>query len=107
MSLQGQCFLSCRRDWRVGCHEAVEGKSLGKHDLLIRFLRGTRRLNPPRPHLIPTCDLSVVLLGLQRDPLEPLESVKLTALSLKTELPSIKRVGDLQVLIMANFDLPF
>ncbi len=30
-------------------HDPVEGKSVGKHDWVIRFLRGARRLNPPRP----------------------------------------------------------
>lgn len=42
----------------------VDGRSLGKQDLIIRFLRGARRVNPQRPHLIPFWDLSVVLLGL-------------------------------------------
>ncbi len=27
-------------------HDAVDGRSLGKHDLIVRFLRGARRLNP-------------------------------------------------------------
>ncbi len=38
-------------------HNPVEGKSVGKHDLVIRFLRGAGRLNPPRPPLYPlgTC----------------------------------------------------
>ncbi len=39
-------------------HDAVDGKSLGKHDLV---LRGARRLNPPRPHLVPSWDLPSVL----------------------------------------------
>ncbi len=39
-------------------HDAVESKSVGKHDLVIRFLRGVRRLNPPRSHLVPSWDLS-------------------------------------------------
>ncbi len=30
-------------------HDPVEGKSVGKHDWVVRFLRGARRLNPPRP----------------------------------------------------------
>ncbi len=30
-------------------HNAVDGRSLGKHDLIVRFLRGARRLNPSRP----------------------------------------------------------
>ncbi len=32
-------------------HDPVEGKSVGKHNLVVRFLRGARRLNPPRPPL--------------------------------------------------------
>lgn len=42
----------------VAHHDAVNGKSLGKHDLIMRFLRC----------LIPSWDLSVFLLGLQRAP---------------------------------------
>ncbi len=34
-------------------HDPVEGKSVGKHNLVVRFLRGARRLNPPRPPLYP------------------------------------------------------
>ncbi|XP_048021452.1 hydroxycarboxylic acid receptor 2-like [Megalobrama amblycephala] len=81
-------------------HDVLDGKSLGKHDLIIRFLRGARRLNPPRPRLIPSWDLSVALSGLRRAPFEPLESAELKHLSLKTvlltALASFKRVGDLQ-----------
>ncbi len=38
-------------------HDPVEGKLVGKHDWVVRFLRGARRLNPPRPPLYPlgTC----------------------------------------------------
>ncbi len=50
-------------------HDAVDGKSLGKHDLVIRFLRGARRLNPPRPHLVPSWDLPSVLSALRGPPL--------------------------------------
>ncbi len=78
-------------------HDAVDGKSLGKHDLVIRFLRGARRLNPPRPTSVPSWDLSLVLTALQRPPFEPLQSAELKVLSLKTvlltALASIKRVS--------------
>lgn len=81
-------------------HDPVEGKSLGRHDLDIRFLRGARRLNPPRPQQVSSWDLAVVLSALQRAPFEPLLSVKLKILSLKTALlmalASVKRFGDLQ-----------
>ncbi len=81
-------------------HDAVDGRSLGKHDLIVRFLKGARRMNPSRSPLVPSWDLSIILAGLQRGPFEPLDSVELKFLSLKTALlttlTSIKRVGDLQ-----------
>ncbi len=81
-------------------HDAVDGRSLGKHDLIVRFLKGAKRMNLSRPPLVPSWDLSIVLAGLQRGPFEPLDSVELKFLSLKTALltalTSIKRVGDLQ-----------
>ncbi len=40
-------------------HNPVEGKSVGKHNLVVRFLRGARRLNPPRPPSLPSWDLSI------------------------------------------------
>ncbi len=46
-------------------HDAVDGRSLGKHDLIVRFLKGARRMNPYRSPLVPSLDLSIVLAGLQ------------------------------------------
>ncbi len=84
----------------VAHHDAVDGRSLGKHDLIVRFLKGAGRMNPSRPLLVPSWDLSIVLAGLQRGPFEPLDSVELKFLSLKTALLTaltfIKWVGDLQ-----------
>ncbi len=57
-------------------HDAVDGRFLGKQDLIVRFLRGARRLHRPRPPLVPSWDLSIVLAGLQRGPVELLESVR-------------------------------
>ncbi len=89
----------------------IEGKPVGKHDLVIRFLRGTRRLNPPRPSSLPSWDLVVVLRALQTARFEPLQSVKLKFLSLKTlilnALASIKRVGDLQAFSVDESYLEF
>ncbi len=74
----------------------IEGKSVGKHDLVIRFFRGVRRLNPPRPSSLPFWDLELVLRAL----------VELKFLSLKTllltALASIKRVGYLQAFSVDN-----
>ncbi len=77
-------------------YAAIDGRSVGKHDLVIRFLRGARRLRPSRPPTVPSWDLALVL--------EPLQTVGLRELSLKTTLllalASVKRVGDLQALSM-------
>ncbi len=92
-------------------HDAVDGRSLGKHDLIVRFLKGARRMNPSRPPLVPSWDLSIVLAGLQRGPFEPLDSVELKFLTLKTALltalTSIKRVGDLQAFSVSEECLVF
>ncbi len=63
-------------------------------------IRGGRRLNSPRPPSLPSWDLALVLRALLTDPFEPLQSVELKFLSMKTllltALASIKRAGDLQ-----------
>ncbi len=51
-------------------HDPVDGKLAGKHDWVIRFLRGARRLNPPRPPSILSWDLSLVLRALQHGQFE-------------------------------------
>ncbi len=92
-------------------HDHIDGKSIGKHDLVIRFLRGARRLNPPRPPSIPSWDLALVLRALQIAPFEPLQSADLRILSMKTvllvALASIKRVGDLQAFSVDESCLEF
>ncbi len=92
-------------------HDPVNGKSLGKNDLVIRFLRGARRLNPPRPPSILSWDLSLVLTALQQGPFEPLQTVELKFLSMKTllllALASIKRVGDLHAFSVDDSCLEF
>ncbi len=58
---------------------------------------GARRLNPPRPPSLPSWDLALVLRALITAPFEPLQSVELKFLSMKTllltALASIKSVG--------------
>ncbi len=92
-------------------HDPIEGRSVGKHDLVVRFLRGARRLNPPRPPSLPSWDLALVLRALQIAPFEPLLSVELKFLSMKTLLltasASIKRVGDLQAFSVDESCLEF
>ncbi len=118
------CFPFCSKGWRgipstikvyvaavSAYHDPVEGKSVGKHDLIIRFLRGARRLNPPRPPCIPYWDLTLVLRALQQGPFEPLQSVELKFLSMKilllVALTSIKRVGDLHAFSVDESCLEF
>ncbi len=77
-------------------HDPVEGRLVGKHDLVVRFLRG---------------DLALVLRALQIAPFEPLQSVELKSLSMKTllltALASIKRVEDLQAFSVNESCLEF
>ncbi len=60
---------------------------------------------------MPSWDLSIVLAGLQRGPIEPRDSVKLKFLlaktALLTALTSIKRVGDLQAFSVSEESLVF
>ncbi len=75
---------------------------MGRNNLVVRFLKGSRRLNPPCPVTVPTLDLPTVLRALKSPPFEPLQSVDLHPLMLKTALllalASVKCMGDLQVL---------
>ena len=68
-------------------------------------------MNPPRPPSVPIWDLSVVLEALKAFPFEPLDSVELKYLSLKTvfltALSSVKRVGDLHALSVSATCLEF
>lgn len=73
------CNFSCRSCWTRGAplphskftnHALVASQSIGRNDLLIRFLKGARRLNPPHSLTIPTWDLSTVLRALRGLPLE-------------------------------------
>ncbi|CAM4276047.1 unnamed protein product [Leuciscus chuanchicus] len=68
-------------------------------------------VGPPRPPSVPIWDLSLVLEALKAFPFEPLESVDLKYLSLKTvfliALSSVKRVGDLHVLSVSPACLEF
>ncbi|CAM4550910.1 unnamed protein product [Leuciscus chuanchicus] len=78
------------------------GQSIGRNDLVIRFLRGAKRLNPPRPPTVPIWDLSTVLEAMKGHPFEPLQEIDLKHLSFKTPfllaLASVKRIGDLHAL---------
>ncbi len=79
----------------------ITGRLVGI-DAVIQFLRGDRRINPPRPRTVPPWYLPTVLRALKGPPFEPMQSSSLRVLSLKIALllalASVKRVGDLQAL---------
>ncbi len=102
-----------RAGWRIFCFLLVllrHCKSVGKHDLVIRLLRGARRLNPLHPDLVPSWHLPSVLTAL-KEAFKPLQSVELKFLSLKTvllaALATVKRVGDLQAFLVDDSYLEF
>ncbi len=68
------------------------GRTIGRNQLVVKFLRGARRLNPPCPKTVPTWDLSIAM------------TLKTTLL---LALASVKRVGDLQALSVCAFYLEF
>ncbi|XP_073687910.1 uncharacterized protein [Garra rufa] len=93
------------------CHVGFEGVSVGRHPLIGRFMKGVRRLRPVSKRLVPSWDLSMVLNALTQTPFEPLESVHIKFLSLKTvlllALASAKRVGELHALSVHQTCLKF
>ncbi|KAL0151578.1 hypothetical protein M9458_053095 [Cirrhinus mrigala] len=92
-------------------HAPIAGQSIGRNNLVVRFLKGSRRMNPSRPHTIPTWDLSTVLRALKSSPFEPLSDADLKTLTLKSALllalVSVKRIGDLQALSISPSCLEF
>ncbi len=92
-------------------HSPLDGNTVGKHPLVIRFLRGALRMRPPVRSRVPTWDLAVVLEALCIPPFEPIEEISDRHLSLKTTfllaITSLKRVGDLQALSVAPSYLDF
>ncbi len=87
-------------------HTLVAAQSVSNNDLVVKFLRGARRLNLLHPHTVPTLDLSTVLRAFQGPPFEMLQSADLQPLSLKTALlmalALVKRVGNLQALSLST-----
>ncbi len=81
-------FFSINRAALISTHRnPIEGRLVGKHDLVIRFLRGARRLNPPKPSSLPSWHLALMLRALQTAPFEPLQSAELKFLSFENLTP--------------------
>ena len=92
-------------------HSLEAGHSIGRNDLVVKFLKGTRRLNSPCPQTVLCWDLSMVIGAIKRPPIEPISSANLRPLSLKMALllalPLVKHVGDLQALSFSTSCLEF
>ena len=92
-------------------HAPSRDGSLGRLPLVVRFLRGTRRMRPATRPRVPTWDLAVVLKALAEAPFEPMESAEAKYLTLKMvfllAITSLRRVGDLQALSIAPQCLEF
>ncbi len=56
---------------------AIAGQLVGRDNSVVHFLKGDKRLNPPRPLTVPTWDLPTVLRALKGPPFEPLQSTNL------------------------------
>ncbi|XP_038163380.1 uncharacterized protein LOC119798106 [Cyprinodon tularosa] len=84
------------------CHIGFEGKTVGQHPLVCRFMRGARRKLPVSRPIAPSWDLPLVLDALTTTPFEPLDQVELKVVALKTALllalVSAKRVGEIHAL---------
>lgn len=87
-------------------HVPVGGSSLGSHSLVCSFLKGARRLNPARNPHFPVWDLSLVLAFLCSPQFEPLQSIDIKWMSLKTSfllaIATAKRVSELHALSVSE-----
>ena len=83
-------------------HLGVNNSPVSEHPLVRQFMKGVLHLRPTARSLVPPWDLTVVLDALVREPFEPLETVQLKFLSLKTALlvalTTAKRASDIHAL---------
>ncbi|XP_016097960.1 NACHT, LRR and PYD domains-containing protein 12-like [Sinocyclocheilus grahami] len=81
----------------------VDGQSIGKHALVVRFLKAAPS--------VPPWDSALFLKALSLPPFEPLDSVAMRDLSLKTALlialASAKCIGDLYALSVDEYYISF
>ncbi len=92
-------------------HAPIDDQPVSRNNLDVRVLKGSRRLNPHRLVTVPTWDMPTVLRALKSPSFEPLQSVDLHPLTLKTALllalASVKCMGDLQALSISCSYLEF
>ena len=80
----------------------VEDYPLTKHPLMVRFLKRAVARAPPQVHRFPSWNLNIVLQTLTSMPFEPIRSIPLGMLALKTmflvAITSARRVSELGAL---------
>ena len=90
---------------------ASPGLSLSEHPLVKDFLKSVKRKSSTAKPLLPSWDLSLVLDALCGPPFEPLESLDLGVLTLKTvfllAITTAKRVSDFHALSVHEDCLSF
>ncbi|CAM4424166.1 unnamed protein product [Leuciscus chuanchicus] len=69
-------------------HTPLRVGTLGRHPLIVRFLRGARRMRPVVQTGVPTWDLAVVLEGLSLEHFEPLDEVSKEICNPEGSLPA-------------------
>ena len=83
-------------------HVGMNNRPVSEHLLIRQFMRGVTRARPMARSLVPSWDLTLVLDALSRDPFEPLDTVSLKILTLKTvlliALTTAKRSSDIHAL---------
>ncbi len=60
-------------------HAPIAAQSVGRNNLFVSFMKGSRRLNPPHPLTVPTWDLPTVLRAQMSPPFEPINSIDLVS----------------------------
>lgn len=83
-------------------HNQVEGRPIGQHPDICRFMRGAFLKNPPSRELVPAWDVRIVLKFLKKTPFEPLTKCSLHALTFKlvflVAITSARRCAEIQAL---------
>ena len=80
----------------------VEGMPFGKHPTVVRLMKGVFNSRPPVRTLVPEWDLKKVLDMLSAEPFEPIDTISLENLTLKSvflvAVSTFKRCSDLEAL---------
>ena len=105
---QGRCYSTLKGLVAAisACREGLDLAPVAEHRLVKDFLKAAKRRSSTARSLVPSWDLAVVLDALSGPPFEPIESLDLKLLSLKTlflvAITTSKRVSDLRALSISE-----